>query len=151
MSRRLNELPVARAILQQLDQITERDGFIAAVKYLLSKYRVSAEIENLTPETYQILESNPILLICNHPSYLEIPALIATLPSRKDLSIIGNSVFHHDICTALTKTFIPVTMVRVLQVYTVIMMKMTGDRHDISDPLHRLHHAGLPAHSTSSD
>lgn len=104
---KIKDLPVIGKIARGLDQSVGELGLHQAMKKRVLESGTKYEVGGLTPETQEVLEHRPVILVCNHRHDAESIALLAALPPRKAVSIIA-SVGQIGIGENIAKYLIPV-------------------------------------------
>ncbi len=101
------ELPIVGKYFQELDHAVGEKGLQTAMMDLIKQTHSKLEVNGLDEETRQVLAQKPALLIANHPYDAEGIPLIASLPQRNDIYIIGTSAFQ-GVGTNVVEHLIPV-------------------------------------------
>ena len=103
---------VGRNFMRRIDNATLDEGVTGGVKVLLSERRAKAKAtwEGDKEKTKEVINnpSKATLFVSNHPSTLEPFMLLASLPPKKDLSIIGDAGARQVFGRNFRKNFIPV-------------------------------------------
>lgn len=84
----LREIPILRKIFIAFDRKAEEKGIHYAALDILERTNSKLFVFGLNNETKEILGKKPVIVACNHPYDIELLALIAALPKRKDIFAI---------------------------------------------------------------
>lgn len=83
-------LQILRNLLQKMDRQIETDGIQFATRRLLRTLGTEVFIKT-NKEIKKVLKSKPVLVVANHPAKTDVPALLASLPKRKEVKLIIDS------------------------------------------------------------
>lgn len=87
------ELPIVGGMVKGFDESVGRLGLQGAMKDVLTRTGSKLEINGMSPELEKVLREKPIVVVANHPYEAEPLALVAALPERNGISIIGVSAY----------------------------------------------------------
>jgi 1-acyl-sn-glycerol-3-phosphate acyltransferase len=86
----IRDIPVVGRIVTKFDSMVGVYGLQGAMRELVRRTGSRLERGSQDSSTMEILQTKPVLLICNHPHDIETFALGAALPDRDDLFFIGS-------------------------------------------------------------
>lgn len=89
--RSLIDLPLIGNFIRTIDQDIKRQGFIQAMRYVVKRSHGKLVVHGLSNEVQHILQTKPVIVVANHPDDVEVIALIASLPERRDVYMIVNA------------------------------------------------------------
>ena len=88
----LNEIPVFGGLIKNFDKIVGDKGLQGAMAELVERTGSKLEVRG-KEKVEEVLAKKPVLVVANHPYDAEMIPLIASLPPREDIHIIGGSDF----------------------------------------------------------
>jgi hypothetical protein len=88
----IESFPLIRGLTHHLNDDIHEFGLQVGVGKTLKRYKTRLNI-SLPPETEKHLKESSVLLVANHPYYIEPLGLMAALPPRQDAYFIGNTFF----------------------------------------------------------
>lgn len=103
---------IGRTLMRKIDNATLEEGVGGGIKVLLTERKANAKPtwEGDKQATQEIIKdsSKGVIYVSNHPSSLEPFMLLASLPPKKDLFIIGDAGAGQVFGRQFRKNFIPV-------------------------------------------
>jgi len=106
MSKSLYTSFLTKRILRPLNREIKRRGLSPVLKSIIDR-KSRDFIINLSKDTEEVLKNDRVLLICNHPSQVDVLLLLAALPHRSKTFLI---IMHNlvSVLPAVNKHLIPV-------------------------------------------
>jgi hypothetical protein len=85
-------IPLFSWLFSPYDQIIGNSTLPAGMRALRDQLfgKEKVIVHGLTEKTTKILESMPIVIVCNHPFDSEVILLLGSLPNRKDVTMVGS-------------------------------------------------------------
>lgn len=88
-----NELPVMGRAIRRFDRSVGEKGVQETVANLIKRTGNNIEVVGRTERVEEILKNQAVLVVGNHPYDIEPIPLLATLPNREDIFMLGSSDF----------------------------------------------------------
>ncbi|HVZ12622.1 MAG TPA: hypothetical protein VG965_06355 [Patescibacteria group bacterium] len=93
MQFQLVKFPVIRPIVQSINSDIDKFGLHGAMSKKVKKSGARFLTYGIDEEVHKILKDEPVLIVANHAHEIDILAILASLPSRPDTSIVISSRF----------------------------------------------------------
>jgi len=87
---KINQLPIIGCVFRKYDLMIGEMGLQRASAEVIRRTGSRLEIVGMEDETKNILETKPVLMVCNHPHDAESLMLLGTIPERNDTYIIAS-------------------------------------------------------------
>lgn len=114
-------LPLIGQFIKSIDKDLDHHTFQSAMRNVVKRTNSKFIVKGKDKEIEQILKNRPVVLVANHPYEAEVPAVVASLPDREEISLIANRRLLN-LSSNLDKYLIPVYI----------------DHHDIKKKRHKV-------------
>lgn len=104
---RVHKIPLLKRFIGSLELDMYNNGLQTAMRNCAIRLKINLKIHGQSTKIKNILHTKPVVLVANHPSEIEIIALIGSLPPRTDAFIVMIADFLN-IIPSFDKHIIPV-------------------------------------------
>ncbi len=93
MQSQLHKIPFLNSFIARKDSETKKIGLQQAMRNFTKRSGTKLVVIGKTVEVEKALQTQPVILVANHPYESDTLALFASLPTRKDTYMITNAAF----------------------------------------------------------
>ncbi|MCA9391793.1 hypothetical protein KC614_01135 [candidate division WWE3 bacterium] len=132
MKSRLSKLPIFGRLINEIETNVHNLGIQNGFARTFKDHNVEI-VADYDEQTAHILEHEACILVVNHPHEIEVIALAAALPPRKDAYVIANAGFMA-ICPSVDKHILPVYVTNNEQSASnwPFIMRLAGKLHPLA-------------------
>ena len=85
----IQRMPLIGNIAKMIDRIIGQQGLAAAAHELLTMMKTKLTVKKYSEAVDNVIQTGQVLVLGNHEHMLEVVALLAAMPNRKDIYTVG--------------------------------------------------------------
>lgn len=101
---------ITGGLLHQIDSQIKKEGLSETMESIFKKTKTEIIYSKDDPEVDKVLENDPLILISNHPSEIEVLIYLSLFKTRKDVYLVANHNFLK-ILPSIDRQIIPVYII----------------------------------------